>query len=97
MTPLEITIAIHYWCFPGPYKGGSENWTQLECKIVQDMLNRHLLEHNHEPNALSSGRALTGNTPAMRCFIEAIQAVPWPRIKWVCDPSPVTQPGEPAP
>lgn len=85
MTPLEISVAIHYWCFPTPYKGGSENWNELECKIVTDMIVHHMLE--------KQGDNLTGNTPAMRCFMEALQAVPWPSIKWVCEPSPVTVTG----
>lgn len=73
-SPLEISIAIHYWCFPGPYKNGSENWTELESKIVQDMLDHGLLERD-------CGK-LSGNTPALRVFMEALQAVPWPVRVW---------------
>lgn len=85
MTPLEISIAIHYWCFPKqPYKGSEENWSELEHKIVADMIVRHLLEYQ-------DGQ-LSGNTPAMRCFMEALQAVPWPSIRWVCESSQVSFP-----
>lgn len=84
MTPLEISIAIHYWCYPTPWKGGSENWSEMDCKIVAEMTARHLVEYQNGN--------LTGNTPAMRCFIEALESVPWPSIKWVCEPSPVSFP-----
>lgn len=81
MTPLEIEIALHYWTRPGPYKAGSENWTDLDSKIVTEMMDRKLLQ--------SVDGKLTGNTPAMRAFVEALQAVPWPTMKWVVDPCPV--------
>jgi len=86
MTPLEITIAIHYWTSPVPYKGGSENWTELDSKIVQSMIDGHLLEYQ--------GSNLSGNTPAMRCFIQALCDVPWPSIRWVCEKSPVSAGGD---
>lgn len=74
MTPLEITIAIHHWVSPEPYKDGSENWTELDHKIIAQMAACHLLERG-------PGGSVSGNTPAMRAFIEALESVPWPSIK----------------
>ena len=88
MTPLEISIAIHYWCSPTPYKNGPENWTQLEQLIITEMINIELL-------ACQNG-TLSGNTPAMKCFMEALQAVPWPTKPWVCAPLPPHAPDRPS-
>jgi hypothetical protein len=81
MTPLEIGIALHYWVSPKPYKDGKNSWTELEAKIITKMHDRHLLEYQNGQ--------LSGNTPAMRAFVEALEAVPWPSMKWVVEPCPV--------
>lgn len=75
MSPLEISIALHYWVSPEPWKRGSENWTELDGKIVQSMIDAKLLEYQ--------GSNLSGNTPAMRAYVEALCDVPWPEIRWV--------------
>jgi len=84
MSPLEIEIALHYWTSPQPYKKGSENWTDLECKIVQSMLDCGMLEH--APN--KDVQKISGNTPAMRAYIQALQAVQRPVIQWVVPTGP---------
>lgn len=75
MSPHEISIALHYWTTPLPWKGGSENWLPLDRKIVQSMIDAKLLEYQ--------GANLSGNTPAMRAYVEALQDVPWPQIRWI--------------
>lgn len=80
MTPLEINIALHYWTTPTPWKGCSSRWTELEHKIVQSMQEARLVEYQ--------GLNLTGNTPAMRAYVEALCDVQWPQIRWVVPTSP---------
>lgn len=84
-SPLEIEIALHYWTCPEPYKNGSENWTDLDCKIVQSMIVAGLIENISSGDSLSK---LSGNTPAMRAYVKALEAVQWPFIMWVVPTGP---------
>lgn len=80
MSPLEISIALHYWVSPTPWKGGSENWADIDAKIVHSMVLAKLLEYQ--------GANLSGNTPAMRAYVEALSEVQWPEIRWVVPTGP---------
>lgn len=86
-SPLERAILTHYHCSPGPYKDGSEHWTQLECEIINEFIAKGLLIQKEEGNR----KWIEGNSTALPLYMDALSAVPFPVLQWVI---PLTNRGE---
>lgn len=78
-TPLEREILTHYHCYPGPFRGGSENWTPHIFGLVEGFVARGLLEQ------VADGRHLkiVPNRLALEAYMEALAKVPLPVQQWV--------------
>lgn len=82
-SPLEIKIALHYYCHPGDYDGGEG--PHFESSAVRRMhiefVERGLLRRvDGEP---AEGEAHWTAAPALEVYVDALCAVPWPVQEWV--------------
>ncbi len=83
-TPLEISIGLWYWTRPGDY-GLDNGDNNFQAPAVRDTFRRFvdagLLchcttgEQNYEPNK-----------PALKAWVDALCAVPFPKVQWVVEP-----------
>jgi hypothetical protein len=78
----ERAILAHYFCFPGPWKGGSENWNQLDIDTIKRFIDRGLLIQHKEPQSIE------GNHEALRVYMDALDAVPLPIQRWTIPEQP---------
>ena len=89
-TPLEISIGLWYFVRPGDYglNNGDNNfeapavWATFQ-RFVDAGLLRHCDsgERNYEPNE-----------PALKAWVQALCAVPFPVVKWIVEPEPRFRP-----
>lgn len=96
-TPLEISIALWYYCRVGDYGDGSgdNNHTAPAVQTTfQQFVDAGLLKR-HEPNADLPQRYYA--TDGMRVYVEALCAVPWPEQKWIIPAGRAEVPDMPTP
>jgi hypothetical protein len=84
-TPLEREILTHYATTAGPYRGGSENWTETHVQIVRRFLDLGLLISHKGADGLQRIRQ---NEEALRVYMAALAAVPLPVRRWVVPSTP---------
>lgn len=83
-TPYEREILTHYWVSPEPWKNGSENWRDLDGKIIDKFVRLGLLrqvQHQEIGSVLVS--KIVKNEEALRVYMDALAAVPLPVQRWV--------------
>jgi hypothetical protein len=73
-SPLEIKIALHYWCSSEPYDGPEANSPAFS-QITATMCSRGLL-------VMRNG-GLDGVHDVLKVYVETLCAVPWPVQMWV--------------
>ena len=79
-TPLEISIALHYWTRPGDYGAGAPDFNIDAPAVIeqrQQMVNAGLLVQVNAP-----GRRYDAG-PALECYVTALCNLPWPVQQWV--------------
>jgi predicted transcriptional regulator len=81
MTPLQITMLLHYHTFAEPYINTNIN---LNWRGVRQQ-HEWLIIHNLLCNDDSTGGCGYRVTEKGRVYIEALQAVPLPVSKWVTE------------
>jgi len=79
-TPLEREILTHFATTAGPYRGGSENWTETHAQIVRRFIDLGLLISCTDADGLPRIRP---NEEALRVYLAALAAVPLPVQRWV--------------
>lgn len=82
-TPLEISIALWYYCRVGDYGKGTGDFN-FDAPAVQETLQRFVdagLLKKHEPN--NDLPQFFHNTDGLRVYVEALCAVSWPEQRWV--------------
>lgn len=81
MTPLVISIGLHYHCRAGDYgKGtGDENW---HAPAVREAL-AYFVQEGLLAASPQGCEAEYYATPALRVWVDALCAVPFPVQKWV--------------
>jgi hypothetical protein len=79
-SPLERSILTHYWTTPSPWKNGSENWSDEDRRIVDKLIVLRLLRHEEGEHG---HHHLVANDDAVRVYMDALAAVPYPILKWV--------------
>lgn len=86
-SPGEIIIALHYWTTPGDYPHLSDD---LQPSYVGETVTKFLeagLLRACQKGVTSTSRLVLGQkyeaTDAMRVYIDAICAVPFPIQQWV--------------
>jgi len=79
-TPLQLSIAIHYYMRPGDYGrgNGDNNW---DAPAVQDQIEQ-MAKHGLLRDSPRDGQRYEA-TPGLDAFITSLRAVPWPVQKWV--------------
>lgn len=85
-TALEREILTWFWCHPDPYLGGSQFWRPIHAEAVQRFVKAGLLVdgmENGQPKVLP-------NRPALRSYMDALDAVPLPVQRWVVPKDPTT-------
>ena len=81
-TPLEISIALHYYCRAGDYgRGcGDNNFHAPAVKeTLSEFVTRRLLDA--VPDVEASDQEYRRG-PALECYVEALTAIPFPTQKW---------------
>jgi hypothetical protein len=79
-TPLEREILTHYATGAGPYRGGSENWTETHLQIVRRFIDLGLLISY---KGADGQQRIRQNEEALRVYMAALAAVPLPVQRWV--------------
>lgn len=80
MSPAEIKIALHYWVHPYDYDGiEAPNFVMEVC---EKMVRAGLLRYD-SPEVGVIGPKFTRNEEAMKVYVEALCAIPWPVQVWV--------------
>lgn len=77
MTPLEISVLLHYYARPGDFREGDFS-APIITPTLEMFVKRGLLCH-HLPGSTQK----YGSTEATRVFVEALCAVPAPVKRWV--------------
>lgn len=79
MTNLQIMMMIHYYCFNEPYaKAEPQHASSLAVQSQRvELVEQNLLEANHNCEA---GYVVTDRG---RAYVDALQAMPLPVIKWI--------------
>jgi hypothetical protein len=90
-TPLEREILTHYATTAGPYRGGSENWTETHVEIVRRFIDLGLLMSFKGEDGRQH---VAQNEPALRLYMAALAAVPLPVQRWVVPAVADAEPGE---
>ena len=84
-TPLEREILTHYATTAGPYRGGSDNWTETHVQIVRRFVDLGLLVSYKDADGVPRIRQ---NEDALRPYMAALAAVPLPVQRWVVPSTP---------
>ncbi len=87
MTPLEISILIHYRCSPTDFRDGDFSAPAVRQAIDQfkDSGFIRLTEDDDKAEAIYVG------TDKCRAYVEALEAVPEPVQRWVVPAAPTGQ------
>ena len=80
-SPLEIKIALHYWCYPHDYENAEgPHWNS---PVVRDIIRRMQDAGLIVTLPVAADRpAIYGRGPALRCYIDALCSIPWPVQVW---------------
>jgi hypothetical protein len=76
VSPLKISILLHYYCSPSDFRDGDFDAPAVR-EAIDDFLAAGLLERSEELGV--NYRA----TEATRIFVEAVCALPAPMLRWV--------------
>lgn len=80
--PIDISMALHYWTTGTDFPGSVGETRGPQMRVISELCSAGLLEVNPD------GPAAYKATEAMRVYIDALLAVPYPVQKWVMPDAP---------
>lgn len=80
MTPLEISILLHYHTTPSDYSDGDFSAPAVR-SAINEFKDRGYLKESSAHNALSTYQA----TDKLHAYVKAICNVPEPKQIWICE------------
>lgn len=78
MTPLKVEILLHYWYSPEDYDP-----ERIGFPAQQEAIGEFVAAGLIRENLPGSSPRYTGNSDALRVYVEAILAVPVPHQEWI--------------